>query len=114
MSAPVHNETPAMRHPATMQRLASPFLPILVLALVLAGWFLFQSLQLLRERDAMQAAIANQEKQMQESKKLRDSLDAIAKGTASLADAGNPNAKLIVDELKKRGITISPNTAPAK
>lgn len=114
MSAPLHNETTTMRHPATMHRSASPFFPMLVLALVLAGWFLFQSLQLMRERDAMREAITNQEKQMQESKKLRDSLDAIAKGTAALADAGNPNARLVVDELKKRGITISPNATPTK
>ena len=60
--------------------------------------------------------------QLQESKKLRDSLDAIARGTAQLADAGNGNARLVVDELKKRGVTINQNppassgdaTAPAK
>ena len=46
---------------------------------------------------------------MQDSKKLRDSLDAIARGTAQLADGGNPNARLIVSELKKRGITLSPD-----
>lgn len=111
----MHNEARIPHHPATMQRLASPFLPMLVLALALAGWFLFQSVQLMHERAAMREAIANQEKQMQESKKLRDSLDTIPKGTAALADAGNPNARLIVDELKKRGITITPKApAPAR
>ncbi len=87
----------------------SAFLPVLILGLVLLAWFGFQASQLRGERDAMREVTTNQEKTVQDSKKLRDSLDAIARGTAQLADAGNPNARLIVDELKKRGITISPN-----
>lgn len=87
----------------------SPFIPMLILALVLAAWFGFQAVQLRAERAAMTDLLSNQEKQVQDSKKLRDSLDTIARGTAQLAANGNPNAKLIVDELKKRGITISPN-----
>lgn len=87
----------------------SAFLPVLILALVLLAWFGFQASQLHNEREAMREVMANQEKTVQDSKKLRDSLDAIARGTAQLADGGNANARLIVDELKKRGITISPN-----
>ncbi len=87
----------------------SPFIPMLILGLVLAGWFGFQAVQLRAERSAMSDLLTSQEKQVQDSKKLRDSLDTIARGTAQLAAGGNPNAKLIIDELKKRGITISPN-----
>lgn len=87
----------------------SAFLPVLILGLVLLAWFGFQASQLHGERDAVREVMAGQEKTMQDSKKLRDSLDAIARGTAQLADGGNQNARLIVDELKKRGITISPN-----
>ncbi len=87
----------------------SAFLPVLILGLVLLAWFGFQASQLNVERAAMRDAMASQEKTIQDSKKLRDSLDAIARGTAQLADGGNANARLIVDELKKRGITISPN-----
>lgn len=87
----------------------SAFLPVLILGLVLLAWFGFQASQLHGERDAMREVTTNQEKTVQDSKKLRDSLDAIARGTAQLADSGNANARLIVDELKKRGITISPN-----
>jgi len=87
----------------------SPFIPMLILGLVLAAWFGFQAVQLRAERSVMTDLLTNQEKQVQDSKKLRDSLDAIAKGTAQLAAGGNSNAKLILDELKKRGITISPN-----
>ena len=93
---------------ATTRATTSAFLPILILSLVLLAWFAFQAFQLRTERDAMQVAMAGQDREVIEAKKLRDSLDAIARGTAQLADGGNANARLIVDELKKRGVTISP------
>ena len=43
-------------------------------------------------------------------------LDTLAADTQRLADSGNPNARALVDELKKRGVTISTtpaNAAPA-
>jgi hypothetical protein len=89
-----------------------PFLPVLLLALAVAGWSGFQTAQLLKERDNMRATIAAQEKNVQDSKKLRDVLDTVARETAQLADGGNQNAKLIVDELRKRGVTINPNPIP--
>ena len=91
----------------------SPFLPMLLLALAVAGWSCFQAVQLLKERDNMRATIAAQEKSVQDSKKLRDSLDTVARETAQLADGGNQNAKLIVDELRKRGVTINLNPVPS-
>jgi hypothetical protein len=91
----------------------SAFLPLLILGLVMLAWFGFQVSQLRTERDAMREVITNQQKQVDDSKKLRDALDAVARGTAQLAAAGNPNAKLIVDELKRRGVTITPNQPPA-
>ena len=45
--------------------------------------------------------------------KLRSSLDALARETAILADRGNAGARLIVDELRKRGVTINPKAPPA-
>ena len=87
----------------------SAFLPVLIMGLVLLAWFGFQALQLRAERDAYRDALTNQEKTVEESRKLRDSFYAIAHGAELLADGGNPNARLIVDGLKKRGITITPN-----
>jgi len=85
------------------------FIPMLLLTLAVGCWSGFQTLQLLKERDNMRATLAAQEKAVQDSKKLRDALDAVARDTAQLADGGNENAKLIVDELRKRGVTINPN-----
>lgn len=87
----------------------SAFVPLLILGLVMTAWFGFQATQLRTERDAMRELMTTQDKQVEESKKLRDSLDAIARGTAKLADSGNANARLVVDELKRRGVTINPN-----
>ena len=89
-----------------------PFIPLLVLALAVAVWSGFQTTQLLKERETMRATMAAQDKTVQDAKKLRDALDNMARETALLAEKGNQNAKLIVDELKKRGITIDPNAPP--
>lgn len=107
MSVPF--EPPSLRDTDPASTL-SAFVPVLILGLVLAAWFGFQATQLRAERDAMRELMAGQDKQLQESKKLRDSLDAIARGTARLADSGNANARLVVDELKKRGVTINPDS----
>lgn len=87
----------------------SPFVPILILGLVLFAWFAFQAMQLRGEREAMQEVMTSQDKQMEEARKVRNSFDAIARGTIKLADDGNPNARRVVDELKRRGVTINPN-----
>lgn len=92
---------------------ASPFIPMLLAALTLAGWFAFQTVQLLGERQQLTTLRASQEAQVDAATKLRGSLDAMASATARLADAGNVNARLLVDELRQRGITINPNAPPA-
>ena len=91
----------------------SGFIPIVILALAIVGWAAFQTTQLLYERDALAAARFSQERLMETSKKLREGLDTVAKQTQLLANKGNASAKLVVDELKRRGITINPETAAA-
>jgi len=97
---------------AAPSRPGSVFLPLLLLSLAMLGWFGFQAYQLLTEREQIASARSNIEPQVQAATKLRASLDAVASGTAKLAAGGNPNARVIVDELRRRGITINPD-APA-
>lgn len=85
----------------------SPFVPLLLGALALLGWLGYQTHLLLVERSALQAAHASQQQTVDSAGKLRLSLDALAADTQRMAEAGNPNAKLLVDELRKRGITIN-------
>jgi len=53
-----------------------------------------------------------QETSVQAATKVRSQLDALARETAVLADGGNPNAKIVVQELQKRGVTIDVNAKP--
>lgn len=85
------------------------FVPGLLLALAVAGWSGFQTWQLVVERNNLAAAIAGQEPQVEQSRKVRAALENVATKTARIARAGNPNATVIVEELRKRGITIDPD-----
>ena len=96
----------------------SPFIPVLLLALAVLGWAAFQTTQLVTGHGNLTAAIATQDPQMEQSKKVRAAVESIATRTARVAKAGNANATVIVEELRKRGIGInpdgpSPDTAPA-
>jgi hypothetical protein len=90
----------------------APFVPLLLLAIAVAGWSAFQCYQLTFEQQTLVALRAAQQRQVEEAGRLRVALDGIARETALLADAGNANAKLIVDELKKRGVRIDPAAPP--
>ena len=54
---------------------------------------------------------AAQAQPLERSRQLRTELDTIARNTQQLADAGDPSARLIVEELRKRGITINPDAS---
>ena len=101
------DEEPAWPSPPATLR--SPFVPLLLLGLVIAGWFIFQTTLLMRERENLRVARAGQERVVQDSTKLRSSLEAIVRETTALAANGNAGARMIVDELRKRGIAINPS-----
>ena len=85
---------------------------MLLVSVALAGWFAFQTVQLVKERSSLKQAETGQEAQVQQSMKLRSALDGLARDTAQLAERGNPNAKLLVEELRRRDIIINPNFPP--
>ena len=92
----------------------SAFIALLLGGLALLGWLAFQAQQLMAEHQNLQTAYASQQQTVDNAGKLRASLDVLAADTQRLADSGNPNARALVDELKKRGVTInSANTPPA-
>ena len=90
----------------------SVFVPALLLALAFVLWLAFQAVQLVREQQQLTVATANLQSQAQVATKLRAALDALATSTAKLAADGNANARIIVEELRKRGVTINPPGAP--
>lgn len=93
------------------RRQHSVFLPSLLMAIAIVGWLAFQSIQHWSERQQLATIQVGLDMQEQSAIKLRASLDALASATAKLADSGNANARVIVEELRKRGVTINAGAA---
>ena len=89
------------------------FVPILLVALSLCSWSAFQTLQLMREQQQLEAMKVNLAPQELAATKLRSALDQVATATAKLAGEGNGNARLIVEQLRSRGVTINSPAASA-
>ena len=91
----------------------SAFVPLLLFGLAVLAVLLWQTWLLSSERSALNTAHEGQQQTVDNAGKLRTSLDGLAADTQRRADRGNPNAALLVTELKKRGITINPQAAAA-
>ena len=82
------------------------------------AWMVFQTVQLVRERNHLTQLKASQESALQEATKVRAQIDSITTDTAKLAAEGNAGAQRIVAELRKRGFKLSadgkPPAPPAK
>jgi|GEM_PF-1559179 len=92
---------------AKAQLCRSTFIPMLLMSLALTSWLAFQSAQQFKERQQLGQLEAILEPQLQAATKLRASLDLMATSTAKLASDGNGNARVVVEELRKRGVTIN-------
>ena len=81
-----------------------PAVAILTVALlILAGFVLYQGIL---ERSVLLVTLGAQEQPLQQSQRLKEQLDALARGTAKLAEQGNRGAQEVVNLLKKQGITL--------
>lgn len=109
-ASPPANAAPARS--ATAAR--SAFWPLLPLALAVLAWLAHQAWVLDQERRQFEQALRDQQAAVDQAGTLRRTLDLLAADTQRLADAGNGNARALVDELRRRGITIqTPSAAPA-
>jgi hypothetical protein len=77
-------------------------------------WFGFQAFQLVRDRSSLRVVKANQETAIQESAKIRTQFQTLVTKTAELAKQGHAGAKMVIDELQKRGVGIAPEGTPAE
>jgi len=89
----------------------SPFLPCALLAASFVAWLAFQTWNLVGERSQLALAYAAQHVQIERADKLRVALDTLAMTTQRLAGEGSAAARVVVDELGKRGVTINPAAA---
>jgi len=101
-SAAARTPAPA---PTAVHGLALPLLIGLLALLVSLG---YQVWLLDQDRQQLQQAQAQLQPTVENAQRLRRSLDLLAADTQRLADAGNGSARVLVEELKKRGITINP------
>ena len=96
----------------------NPLPALLVLAVALLLWVAYQAYALLAERENLMAGSAQMAPQVEAATKVRASIDSIAAGVKRLSEGGNTNARIIVDELARRGVTINSSTpqppAPGK
>lgn len=103
----------AAARPTPEPRQHTPFVPLLIFFVAGVAWSGFQFYQLQQEKTALIGVHAAQEAPLQQAQRARASLDNLATETRRLAEAGNPNARLVIEELKRRGITINaPAAAP--
>ena len=86
----------------------SGFVPVLLCGVTLLGFLASQVYWLTEERQVLRNGLASQQQTVDNAGKLRASLDGLAADTQRLADAGNASAALLVTELRKRGVTITP------
>lgn len=86
----------------------SPALPLLTGLLALLVSLGYQVWLLDQDRQQLLQAQAQLQPTVENAQRLRRSLDLLAADTQRLADTGNGSARVLVDELQKRGITINP------
>lgn len=111
---PVAAAPPAQAAPAARGRPAhGPFLPLLLGLAALLIVLLHQLWQLEQERQQLGATLQAAGPQMAAAQQLRQALDRLAGDTQRLADEGNAPARTLVDELRRRGITINAGAAAA-
>ena len=100
--------------PPVVNGRANLLLPLALVVVTVFVWAGFQTYQLVRDRQALQALRAGQESKIEGAAKVRARFDTLTRKTAELAAQGNPGAKLIVEELRKSGVTIPASpSAPA-
>jgi hypothetical protein len=92
--------------PPSVERGAN--LPLIILLIALVLWFGFQTLQLASERANLGEARGHQEAAMQEAQKLRTQFESLINKTSELANKGHAGAKLVMEELQKRGMAAQP------
>lgn len=93
-------------------KVRGPFLPLLLGLAALLTVLLHQLVLLEQEREQLTATLQASGPQLVAAQQLRQSLDRLAADTQRLADGGNAPARVLVDELRRRGITINASATP--
>jgi hypothetical protein len=92
---------------------AGSSLPFMLTLTALLIYFAFQTLQLLTERSNLGMVKSNQDGAIQEAEKVQAQFKTLVGKTSELADQGHAGAKMVMEELFKRGVGSVPAAPPA-
>jgi len=84
----------------------SPYVPLLIALVALLLYFAFQTAELVRARGQLAQLRDGQTAALTDGAKIHAQFDALAGGTATLAQSGNTEAKTILAEFTRRGIAF--------
>jgi hypothetical protein len=88
-------------------------LPFILTLAALSIYFGFQTVHLLNERSNLAMVKSTQEAAIQEAQKIQTQFKTLVSKTGELADQGHAGAKMVMEELFKRGVSSAPqSTAP--
>ena len=83
-------------------------LPFIITLVAVTIYFAFQTLQLSIERNNLGLVKANQDAAMQEAQKVQAQFKTLVTKTGELAAKGHAGAKMVMEELQKRGLGAAP------
>ncbi len=114
-SEPLEEEEAVEEQEPVEERSGASSIALTLTLVTLILWFGFQAFQLVRDRSSLQVVKANQETAMQESEKIRTQFQTLMTKTAELANQGHAGAKMVIDELQKRGLGVgAPEEKPVE
>ena len=82
--------------------------PVILVVVGLFVLMVFETGQAVHDRGGLSDLRHSQEPTVQEAIKLRQQLDSLAGKTAQLAADGDEGAKIVVDQMKRQGISLNP------
>ena len=92
----------------TFLKSAGVEVPVAVLALGFFVALVFQTVQLVRDSETLQAITISQDTPLQEAVRLHQAVEALANDISKLAQSGDANAKQVVEEMAKQHIVLNP------
>ncbi len=88
-------------------------LPLILILAALTIYFGFQTLQFLYERNNLVMVKSSQDSATQEAQKIQAQFKTLVSKTSELADKGHAGAKMVMEELLKRGVSSAPQARSA-
>lgn len=105
------SEAEAVYAPAEVQ--TSPLtLPLMLILAALTIYFGFQTMQFFYERNNLAMVKSSQDAAIQEAQKVQAQFKTLVSKTGELADKGHAGAKMVMEELLKRGVSSAPQALP--